>query len=126
MKLPAGFILLVLSFVTQVKAQDMTSSGENSFQPPAYQVLRFREHYGYLADPALRQDFFDALKHIQLGSDTNFFLTFGGEVRERFEGISNPDFGIPGAHDSYWLQRIDLLADLHLGERIRVFAEGIS
>jgi hypothetical protein len=126
MKLPAGFILLVLSFAAQAEAQDMTSSGENSYQPPAYQVLRFRENYGYLAEPALRQDPFDSLKYIELGKDTNFFLTLGGELRERFEGMSNPDFGLPGPHDAYWLQRIDLFTDLHLGQRVRLFAEGIS
>src|SRR5277367_2600662 len=102
MKLSAGFFVIFLSLATQVMAQDMTSSSENSYAPPAYQVLRFRENYGYLSDPALRQDAFDPLKYIQLGNDTNYFLTLGGEVRERFEGMNNPDFGIHGSHDAYW------------------------
>jgi len=28
--------------------------------------------------------------------------------------------------NSYWMQRVTLLADLHLGERVRFFVEGIS
>jgi len=126
MKPPAGFLVLFMSLATQVKAQDMTNSSENSYSPPAYQVLRFRENYGYLSDPALRQDAFDRLKYIQLGDNTNYFLTLGGDLRERFEGIHNPAFGIHGSHDAYWLQRLDLFIDLHLGERVRFFAEGIS
>src|SRR6201988_1615548 len=102
MKLLAGFIALFMALATQAMAQDMTNSSETSYSPPVYQVVRFRENYGYLSDPALRQDAFDPLKYIQLGNDTNYFLTLGGEVRERFEGYHNPDFGIPGSHDAYW------------------------
>jgi hypothetical protein len=53
-------------------------------------------------------------------------LTFGGEVRERFEGVYDPNFGIGSGPDAYLLQRLTLLSDLHLGERVRIFAEGIS
>jgi len=121
-----GFLLLFVELASQVVAQDVTSSSENSYSPPAYQVLRFRENYRCLADPSLRQDIFDPIKYMQLGADTNFFLTLGGEVRERFQGMHDPDFGIHGSHDDYWLQRIALLTDFHPGERVRVFVEGIS
>lgn len=117
--------MLCASLASQVTAQDITNSSEASYTPPAYQVLRLRERYGYLADPALRQDAFDHRIYIQLGNDTNYFLTLGGEVRERFEGMHNPDFGLRGSYDAYWLQRIDLFTDLHLGEKVRLFAEGI-
>lgn len=40
--------------------------------------------------------------------------------------MRNPDFGIDAGHDSYWLQRVTLFGDLHLGERVRLFVEGIS
>ena len=91
-------------------------------------MLRFDEDYSYLADPANRSDWFDPIKYIPLRVDEpGWYLTFGGESRERFEGVYAPDFGIGGAGpDSYWLQRLTFLSDLHLGDRVRAFAEGIS
>ena len=47
-------------------------------------------------------------------------------MRERFEENHDVNFGIGSGSDSYWLQRATLLMDLHLGERVRVFLEGIS
>ncbi len=90
-------------------------------------MLRFNESYSYLGDPANRTDVFDPIKFIPLRSDNpTWHLTFGGEVRERYEGQDNPNFGILPVPNSQWLQRVTLLADAHLGERVRVFAEGIS
>jgi hypothetical protein len=123
-------ILTGLSFFLPgaVLAGDITSAGEIPAPPPAYQMLRFNEDYSYLAGPANRGDWFDPVKYIPLRTnDPSWYLTFGGELRERFEGNFNPNFGIGGVgSDSYWLQRFTLLADLHLGERVRIFAQGIS
>lgn len=109
-------------------AGEPTGSGEFPSTPPSYQMLRFDENYLCLSNPTNRTDWFDPVKYIPLrASDPTWYLTFGGEVRERFEGNYDPNFGIGGeGSDSYWLQRITLLTDLHLGERVRVFAEGIS
>lgn len=103
---------------------------EGQFVPPAYRVLRFDENYSCLSNPTNRTDWFDPIKYIPLRTnDPAWYLTFGGEVRERFEGAYNPNFGI-GAKgqdpNSYWLQRVTLLSDVHLGDRFRIFAEGIS
>src|SRR5262245_42122828 len=98
-------------------------------KPPPYTLLRFNEDYRYLADPANRTDLFDPLKYIPLSAtDRNSYLSLSGEIRERFEVFSNPDFGVPGTppHDSYLLQRITLGADLHLNDRVRFFVQGIS
>jgi hypothetical protein len=111
-----------------VPADALTSTGEIPTPPPAYSMLRFDENYSCLANPANRTDWFDPVKYIPLRTnDPSWYLTFGGELRERFEGNYDPNFGIHAAGaDDYLLQRITLLADLHLGERVRVFAEGIS
>jgi hypothetical protein len=111
-----------------VPADEMKSTGEIPSPPPAYNMLRFDENYSCLANPANRTDWFDPVKYIPLRTNNpSWYLTFGGELRERFEGNYDPNFGIHGAGaDSYLLQRITLLADLHLGERVRVYAEGIS
>jgi hypothetical protein len=111
-----------------VPADELTSTGEFPAPPPAYNMLRFDENYSCLSNPANRTDWFDPVKYIPLRTNNpEWYLTFGGELRERFEGNYDPNFGIHVAGaDAYLLQRITLLADLHLGERVRVFAEGIS
>ncbi len=98
-------------------------------RPPPYTLLRFNEDYRYLSDPARRTDLFDPLKYIPLNPrDPNSYLSFGGEIRERYEHFTNPGFGTFGApgHDDYLLQRITLDADFHLNANVRVFVQGIS
>jgi hypothetical protein len=118
-----GLLLLLLTPL----ACGLGAEPELPQPPPAYSPLRFNEDYSYLRDPSRRTDPFDALKYLQLrADDATWFVSLGGEVRERVEVISHPDFGFGGGHDAYLLQRLALHADLHLGERVRVFVEGIS
>ena len=120
-------LTLLLCLPSTILADDMSTTAESQPSPPSYKVLRFDENYSYLANPANRTDLLDPLKYIPLlPDDSTWYLTLGGELRERFEGTSNPDFGLAGSHDSYWLQRTTLFGDLHLGEHLRFFAEGIS
>jgi hypothetical protein len=123
----ARFIFLLPVLPLALLAQNMVTTGETPLPPPSYKVLRFDEDYSCLTNPANRNDWFDPVKYIPLSAnDPNIYLSLGGELRERFEGTRNPEFGIRGSHDIFWLQRITLLTDLHLGQRVRVFAEGIS
>ena len=109
-------------------ADDMAVTGETPSAPPAYKILRFDEDYSCLSNPANRGDWFDPIRYIPLRTnDASRYLSVGGELRERFEGNYSPNFGIHGAgSDSFLLERVTLLGDLHLGERVRFFAEGIS
>ncbi len=86
---------------------------------------RFEENYQFLADPAKRTDFFDPVKYIQLGDDPHSYLSFGGEVRERYEGfLDNPLFGLNHlSHDDYLLSRTLLGADLHVTPYFRSFVQ---
>lgn len=93
---------------------------------PAYKPLRYEEDYRYLqragAD-ATRRDRWDPIKYIPLGAPDTY-LSLGGEIRERFEHYSAPNFGTPGPDaDGYLLHRILLHADLHAGERLRAFIQ---
>lgn len=95
--------------------------------PAGYKALRFEEDYSTLADPGNRRDVFDNLRYIPLSeSSPHWFLSLGGELRERFEAIDHDNFGIQGGSDSFLLQRITLLADVHLGSQFRVFVSGVS
>src|SRR5712691_6716399 len=119
------FLLPVLPLA--MLAENMTTTGETPLPPPSYKILRFDEDYSCLTNPANRSDWFDPVKYIPLRENEPYwYLSFGGELRERFEGIHDDNFGIGSGPDSYWLQRVTFLGDLHLGERVRVFAEGIS
>src|SRR6266436_462861 len=111
-----------------VTAQQMISEAEIPRTPPAYKMLRFDEDYSCLTNQDNRTDLFDPVKYILLRKDDPlWYLSFGGELRERVEGNYDPNFGIGDVGpDSYLLQRMTLSADVHLGERVRFFAEGIS
>src|SRR5258707_11780232 len=110
-----------------VTAKQMIPGAEIPLTPPGYKMLRFDEDYSCLTNPANRTDLFDPVKYIPLRRDDPlWYLTIGGELRERFEGNYDPNFGIGDVgSNSYLLQRIALLTDVHLGERVRFFVEGI-
>ncbi|WP_250846785.1 alginate export family protein [Aquisphaera insulae] len=103
---------------------------EASAGRPPFKLLRYDEDFRFLADPARRTDFFDPLKYIPLFGRDRFYLTFGGDVREWFESYHNDSFGEgPGnaeGFNTYFLQRYMLHADLHAGDRLRVFFQTIS
>ena len=68
------------------------------------------------------------MKYIGLGDDPyglgEPYLSFGGELRERFETYSNPNFGIKApAHDAYLLHRLLVFGDLHLNDYLRAFLQ---
>ena len=93
-------ILISLSVIlpATVLADEVTTTGETQSPPPAYNVLRFDENYSCLTNPANRTDWFDPIKYIPLRTnDPSWYLTLGGELRERFEGNHDPNFGIGGA-----------------------------
>src|SRR5262249_62434352 len=54
----------------------------------------------------------------------NWFVTIGGEIRERFELLDHPNFG-SGTTDGngYFLQRYLLSSDFHFGAGVRFFTE---
>ena len=61
--------------------------------PPAYKLLRYEEDYSYLKDPSRRTDFWDPIKYIPLWGRDDWYLSLGGEVRERYEFYHNQDAG---------------------------------
>ena len=94
---------------------------------PKFNQSRYEENYRFLKDPANRTDFFDSLKYIPLNDSESNYLTLGGETRQHFEFIDNNNWG-QGSQDSngYYLQRYLAHADLHLGERVRLFGQLMS
>ena len=120
--------LLLAAAPTGVIAQDPPAD----FERPSYSgVLRQNEDWSGLAghDPATTGDWLDPIKYVPLTDDEWIWASFGGSVRLRFEGWSDFNFGAPATvdhDDEYVLTRIMLHADVHVGENVRVFAEGKS
>src|SRR5207342_1953278 len=85
---------------------------------------RADEDYRYLRDPSRATDFLDAVKYLPLDDAGKTYLTFGGEVRERYEYFHNAQWGAgPQDPTGYLMQRYMLHADLHASEDVRVFTQ---
>lgn len=94
-----------------------------AFQPPPYQLNRADEDYTYLRDPARRTDRWDALKYLPIDESGSWYLSLGGEARERYEYFNRSNWGKDPQDNGYALQRYFLHGDLRMGENARVFAQ---
>ena len=92
---------------------------------PAILSNRWQEDWSALADPALRVQPLDRLKYLLLSAnDPSAHVSFGANVRERFESseaLSAPATG--SREDSYLLDRIQLHADARLGSHWQAFVQ---
>jgi alginate export protein len=95
--------------------------------PPPFLSLRYDENYQFMRDPACHVDFWDPIKYIRLNEAGDYYLTLGGEVRERYQYYRNNLWGQgPQDPSGYLLQRYMLHADLELGEHVRFFGQVLS
>jgi hypothetical protein len=122
-----------------VHAAPASGTAQQGYEPeappanrPAFRTLRFDEDWSALADPSAlpSHDRFDPVKHVALGGDGSVWLSFGAQARGRMEAWSGYEFGgqEPGDDDDdvYGLSRLLAHIDLHLGDHVRVFAQGKS
>jgi Alginate export len=117
----AAAAALVLSSAARSQATSSCPSG------PQYSNTRYDDDFSYLRNPACRNDFLDPLKFISLNARPDWYLSLGGEIRERYERFHNPLWGQqPQSPGGYLLQRYFLFGDLHLGENVRIFSELMS
>src|SRR5258708_30740831 len=80
-----------------VTAQQMIPGAEIPLTPPGYKMLRFDEDYSYLTNQTNRTDLVDPVKYIPLRQEHPlWYLTIGGELRQRYEGHYDPNFCIRG------------------------------
>lgn len=84
-----------------------------------FKLLRFNEDYTTLHNDSSR-----TVKFMPLTSTKRTFLSLGGEARYEYVATVNEDWSKEGeSTDQYMLQRYLLHADLHLGKRVRLFAQ---
>ncbi|MEH2539260.1 MULTISPECIES: alginate export family protein [unclassified Bradyrhizobium] len=95
---------------------------------PAFTNTRYDENYQYLANPAARTGApWEAFKYVPLDATGTNFVTFGGDLRQRFESYTNNLWGSgPKPNETYGWTRIMPYADLHLGPNFRAFGQLIG
>ncbi|MGH7516280.1 MAG: alginate export family protein [Gemmatimonadales bacterium] len=91
---------------------------------PVFQALRYEEDWSALRDPRLHTGRLDRLKYLPLDGAGRIWASLGGETRLRYEQFRNPLFGgDPPDAGGYLLHRYLVHADLHVGQRLRVFVQ---
>ena len=83
------------------------------------------DNFSYLDDPKNTQfDFFDPLKRVRFGPESNWLFTTGGEIRSRYENRYNDRLG--QKDNIYELSRVRAYGDLWYKDDFRLFVEGIG
>jgi hypothetical protein len=123
--LALGVVVLVAAASIPALAQsDAVRLEQSDAARTPYQQVRYDDDFRYLADPARRGDIWDPLKYIKLGDAPDFYLTLGGELRERYGHYDQPFFGLrQRSEEDYFFHRLLLNADLHLGSNFRSFVQ---
>jgi hypothetical protein len=90
---------------------------------PAFRLDRSEEDWSVLCLAARRDDRWDPIKCLG-PTEGPWFVSFGGELRSSYEFYRNYNWGSGlQDHNGYYLNRLMGHADLHLGARVRLFAE---
>jgi hypothetical protein len=87
-----------------------------------YSLLRENEDWSFLADSANRDDFWDPIKWIPLGTNGSY-VSLGGEVREAFEQVGNDNWGKQDYTNTFFLQRYMFHSDWHVTNWFRAFVQ---
>lgn len=121
-------LVIALAIPVAGSAQEAGGSGGGKAEPemsptgrPEIQWHRWDEDWRAFCDPLLRTEPLDRLKCMRLGRGAT--LTLSGEIRERYETVDNPGFGIEQSSDQVLLHRAWVGADLRFGDRARAFVE---
>jgi hypothetical protein len=112
-----SFLLLCLPICSSADS-DKSADG-----PQGYSLNRADENYSYLHNPGSRTDIWDTLKYIPFNDAGSWYLSLGGEARERYEYFNNPNWGKDAQDSGYFLQRYFLHGDLKMGGNFRIFSQ---
>jgi hypothetical protein len=115
--------VFTVRFLVLLLASGILAAQNDKTDRPAYKLLRYEEDWSSLRDPSSRTEWLDRLKYITLGQKELWYLTIGGEIRERFEFMDHGEWGNDPEDNKYLLQRYMLHTDLRLGSRFRFFGQ---
>jgi len=123
------FLVLVgtgLSFAAPGSAADeVSANSDQTPERPAIMFNRWQENWAALADPRVPREPLDGLKYIPLSrTDSDTYLSFGADARERFESNSAANFGTGANHSqNYLISRTEFHADFHWASRLQIFTQ---
>jgi hypothetical protein len=121
MRTASAWTFALAAAITALQAQ--TDQPASSAEPVrTYTLLGEDEDWSFLKDPSLRQDFWDPLKYIPLGTD-GWYLSIGGGMREAFEQVGNDNWGTQNYTNTFFLERYVLHTDWHFGRHFRAYVE---
>src|SRR5262245_15020421 len=122
---PILMLFVSSTFAQAAPASPPTQAPSPTPSPrPQYRQLRYEEDWSSLRGATQRTEAFDRIKYIPLNAPGDWYLSIGGEVREQYEAYRNPAWGQELVDNSgYFLQRVMLHADLHMGRRMRTFVQ---
>src|SRR5690349_8996666 len=123
------FLVLVgtgLSFAAPGSAADeVSANSDQTPERPAIMFNRWQENWAALADPRVPREPLDGLKYIPLSrTDSDTYLSFGADARERFESNSAANFGTGANHSqNYLISRTEFHADFHWASQLQIFTQ---
>jgi hypothetical protein len=115
-------IMVVSGMVLLGPGQSCADTQKPVDLPQGYSLNRADEDYDYLRT-AGRTESWDAIKYLPLNGSGSWYLSLGGELRERYEYFNNPNWGRDPRDDGYFLQRYFLHGDLRMGGNLRLFSQ---
>jgi hypothetical protein len=116
--------LVIATAVAVTSAVAHAQVGTDVERAPTLTNERYTEDWSYLADPSKRTGrWTEPFKYMQLDEHGWAYLSTGMEVRSRFEGYGNVNWG-SAPNDGYVWNRFMPYADLHAGQ-VRLFAQPI-
>jgi alginate export protein len=119
----AVLITILGTLWTAARAED--DAANETPQRPSIMFNRWQENWSVLADPRFTRNPLDGLKYIPLSpDDPRTYLSFGADLRERFEANDAPTFGIGRNHNNdYLIDRMETHADLRIASQIQIFVQ---
>jgi hypothetical protein len=126
MKINQHLLCLMIIVSSSAAAHNQTLPDAKIPQRPFIHFNRWQEDWSVLADPNVPREKLDSLKYIRLSvNDPNTYLSFGADLRERFESNDAMNFGIGamGKPQNYVISRMEAYADLHVASQLQVFIQ---
>jgi hypothetical protein len=122
------FMMATALFLLSRPVYAQESNGTANTTAPARPAIlsnRWEEDWSVLADPRVPREPFDSLKYIPLSpNDPKTYLSFGADIRERFEANDAAVFGVsPNRNNDYLISRMEGHADLRVAEQVQVFIQ---
>jgi Alginate export len=101
------------------------AEAQEQAQRPSIMFNRWQEDWSVPADPSVPREAFDALKYIPLdAADPKTYLSFGANLRERFEANDAVNFGVGGIKpQEYVISRLEGDADLRIADQFQAFVQ---